>query len=183
MIEYYFHQNFPVLDLDDIILREINDDDATDYFEYMSRPEMSSFLSEANFPKNLDQAFSELRYWGGLFRNKRSFYWAIALKQSNRLIGTAGFNTISIVHSKAEISYDLNFDYWGKGIMLKSIKNILKFADYKLQLMRVQATVITDNERSINLLQRCGFNNEGILRKFEVINSVHKDYFLYARVN
>ena len=179
----YSSHDFPAMDLGDIVLREIVDSDAEAYFNYMSRSEMVSFLTEANYPRTLEQALEEVRYWGSLFRNRRSYYWGIALKSNNQLIGTAGFNMISPVHLRAEISYDLDYNYWGQGHMLKSIKNILKFADLVLQLVRVQATVINDNERSIKVLERCGFVSEGVLRKYEVVNGVHKDYYMYARVN
>lgn len=183
MNSLYSSSDFPTMDLDDIILREIVDSDAEAYFNYMSRPEMVSFLTEANCPRSLDQALEEVRYWGSLFRNRRSYYWGIALKSNNQLIGTAGFNMISPAHMRAEISYDLDYDYWGCGFMLKSIKNILKFSDLALHLTRVQATVIMDNERSIKVLERCGFTSEGILKKYEIVNGVHKDYYMYARVN
>lgn len=181
-ISQHLYQPFPVLDLGDMILREIVEDDAQDYLNYMGRSEMSAFLTDANRPKTLEQALEEVRYWGSLFRNKRSFYWGISLKESNKLIGTAGFNIISGVHLRAEISYDLDYEYWGKGVMLKTIKGILKFSDFALGLIRVQATVITTNERSIKVLERCGFVNEGILRKYEIVEGEHKDYYMYARV-
>jgi [ribosomal protein S5]-alanine N-acetyltransferase len=183
MIAQYFFQPFPVLDLGDIILREITDEDGEAYFNYMSMPEMSPFLTEATKPKNVEAALEEVRYWGSLFRNKRSFYWGIAQKDNNTLIGTAGFNNISIAHLRGEISYDLDYKFWGKGIMLKSIKGILKFADFALQLVRVQATVIMDNERSVKVLERCGFSNEGILKKYEIVEGTHRDYYMYARVH
>jgi [ribosomal protein S5]-alanine N-acetyltransferase len=182
MIIQYLHAPFPVIEVGDIILRELTEDDTEDYFNYMSRPEMSACLVESNFPSTMQHALEEVRYWGGLFRNKRSFYWAIALRDTNKLIGTAGFNNISIVNLRAEISYDLDYNFWGKGIMLKSIKAILKFADNSLGIVRTQATVITDNQRSRNVLERCGFNAEGLLKKYEVVKNVHKDYLMYARV-
>lgn len=180
-MQQYFQQKFPLIELSDIILRELTDEDAEDYFNYMTKSEMLPYLAQNNIPSNLEQALDEVRYWGSLFTNRRSFYWAIALKDTNRLIGTAGFNSISQIHSRAEISYDLDFDYWGKGMMLKSIKAILKFADYA-SIVRTQATVITDNIRSINTLERCGFIKEGILKKYELVNNQHKDYFMYSRV-
>ncbi len=182
MIAQHLYGPFPLIELNDIVLREIVDNDAEDYFNYMSNPVMADFLTESNRPKTLEASLEEVRYWGSLFRNKRSFYWAIALKETNQLIGTAGFNTISPSHLRAEISYDLDPAYWGKGLMLKSIKAILKFADNALGLARVQATVIIDNERSIKLLERCGFNREGILRKYEIVGGIHKDYYMYSRV-
>lgn len=178
----YFFNNFPVLDLGDIILREIEISDAPDYFDYMSRKEMESFLTKDNMPESLEKAVEEVKYWGSLFPSKRSIYWAIALKDTNKMIGTAGFNVISFPNSRAELSYDLSPDYWGKGVMLKSIKGILTFSDQSLEIVRVQATVITDNERSIKVLERCGFKKEGILEKYEVVEGQHKDYYMYGRV-
>lgn len=178
----YFFNNFPVLDLGDIILREIEISDAPDYFDYMTRKEMESFLTKDNMPESLEKAVEEVQYWGSLFPSKRSIYWAIALKDTNKMIGTAGFNVISFPNSRAELSYDLSPDYWGKGVMLKSIKGILTFSDQGLEIVRVQATVITDNERSIKVLERCGFKKEGILEKYEVVEGQHKDYYMYGRV-
>ncbi len=181
--EYLLSSQFPAMDLGDIILREITDDDAQAYLDYMNREAMRPFVIKSNIPQNIDQATEEVRYWGSLFRNNRSFYWAIALKEDNKLVGTAGFNSISINHVKGEISYDLDSNYWGRGIMLKSVKNILKFADLALNLVRIQATVIQDNERSVKLLERCGFQKEGALKKYEVVDGDHRDYYIYARVH
>ena len=66
--------------------------------------------------------------------------------------------------------------------MLKSINGILKFADVGLELVRVQATVIIDNERSISVLERTGFKKEGLLEKYEIVEGEHKDYYMYSRV-
>ena len=178
----YFFGDFPALDLGDIILREIEESDARDYFEYMSNNAMEGFLTKENRPNSVEKALEEVKYWGSLFPQKRSIYWAIALKESNKMIGTAGFNLISFPNSRAEISYDLSPEYWGRGIMLKSINGILKFADVALELVRIQATVIIDNERSIKVLERTGFKKEGLLKKYEVVEGEHKDYYMYSRV-
>ncbi len=177
-----FFGPFPIIDLGDIILREIASSDAQEYLDYMSMDQMAGFLTKENRPKNFDAALEEVNYWSSLFPSKRSIYWAIALKDSNKIIGTAGFNAISFANSRAEISYDLDPNYWGKGIMLRSIKSILQFADNALEIIRVQATVITDNQRSLNVLERCGFQREGYLRKYEVVEGELKDYYMYARV-
>ena len=180
-IQYFFY-DFPALDLGNIVLREIQESDAQDYFEYMNNKAMEGFLTQENRPSSIKEAIEEVKYWKSLFPHKRSIYWAIALKENNQMIGTAGFNLISFPNSRAEISYDLNPEYWGRGIMLTSINAILKFADIALELVRVQATVITDNERSIKLLERAGFKKEGLLEKYEVVEGEHKDYYMYGRV-
>lgn len=183
MVINYFYRPFPNFDLGEIILRELSQSDAENYLNYMARSEINLYLTNPNIPSNIDQALAEVKYWASLFHNKISFYWAIALKDTNQLIGTVGFNIISVNHLKAEISYDLDYNFWGKGIMLKSVKAVLQFADSALRLTRIQATVLVDNERSIKLLERCGFTQEGLLKKFEIVHGFHKDYYMYARVN
>jgi ribosomal-protein-alanine N-acetyltransferase len=177
-----FFAPFPVIDLGDIILREISIDDSQDYLDYMQNDAMTGFLTYDNRPNNLEKSQEDLEYWRNVFYTKYSIYWAIALKENSKMIGTAGFNHIHFVNSRADISYDLNPDYWGTGVMLKSIKGILNFGDIVLQLVRVQATIITDNERSIKVAERCGFSREGLLKKYEVVENEHKDYYMYARV-
>ena len=178
-----FFAPFPVIDLGDIVLRDIRVEDAQAYLDYMNNDQMAGFLTKENRPQTFDAAVEEVSYWGGLFSSKRSIYWAIALKENNRMIGTAGFNMISFPNSRAEISYDLDPNYWGKGVMLRSIKAVLKFSDHMLGIVRIQATVITTNERSLKVLDRCGFKREGYLEKYEVVEGELKDYYIYARVN
>lgn len=173
---------FPLIDLGDIVLRELSVDDAEYYLAYMSREEMKPFLLDNNRPTNIEHAISEIRYWSGIFQNHRGFYWAIADKKDNRLLGTAGFNNIIYHHKRGEISYDLDPEFWGKGIMLRSIKAILKFSDLALGLVRIQAMVIDDNIRSIKLLERCNFEQEGLMKKYEIVNGKHCDYYIHARV-
>jgi len=182
-IVQHLYAPFPHMDLGEFVLRELAEGDAVNYFKYMSRKEVTPFLTDDNRTTSLEKAQNELNYWRSLFQNKRGFYWGIANKSDNELIGTAGFNMISTAHLKGEISYDLNPDVWGRGIMLKSIQRILKFADEELGLVRVQATVITSNERSVKLLDRCLFKREGLLKKFEIVDGKHRDYYLYAKVN
>lgn len=173
---------FPVIDLGNIVLRELTESDADNYLNYMSNPQMKEFVTMNNIPHSKDQAIQELLYWSSLFKNKRSIYWGIELSENNQLIGTAGFNIISENNARADISYDLDPKFWGKGLMLKSIKAITHFADNFIRLVRIQAFVIQDNYRSINVLGRCGFYNEGSLKKYEVVDGEHKDYYIYARV-
>lgn len=175
--------SFPTIDLNEFLLREVDEKlDAEAYFEYMNKQEMLPHLSKNIAPISVQEALSELEYWKSLFGRRRSIYWAISTKEDNKMIGTIGFNTISFTHKRGDISYDLSPAYWGKGIMLKSMKNILKFSDEVIGLARIQATTIRENIRSINLLERCGFSKEGILRQYEIVQDKRTDFYMFARV-
>lgn len=179
-----FSSPFPIFELSsDFVLDHIEPDmDSGHYFLYMNAPEVKSFISDNNIPSSISSAKQDLQYWASLFNTERSIYWAIREQSSGKLIGTLGFNNISFINMRGEISYDLAYDYWGKGIMSKAIKAITAFAQDKMGLVRVQAYTARNNKRSIKLLERCKFTAEGILRKYERVQDKSLDYVMYAVV-
>jgi ribosomal-protein-alanine N-acetyltransferase len=52
-----------------------------------------------------------------------------------------------------------------------------------LQLHRVEAACIPDNIRSIRVLEKAGFQREGLLRSYLRINGAWQDHYLYARIS
>lgn len=175
-----FEKPFPIFDMGNFLLREITLKDVDNYFYYMNDPHVAAFLSVGLCPSSIEESTKELEYWSGLFRYGRGFYWGIALCDTGQLIGTIGFNYISFTNKRAEISYDLDYGYWGKGIMTRAMKKILQFAEQELGIVRLQALVVKTNIRSIKLLERCKFQYEGKLRKYEVLHGKNEDSLMYA---
>lgn len=64
-----------------------------------------------------------------------------------------------------EIGYWLGEVYWGKGYMKHAIIDMILFAVNELNLVRISAEVFEDNTRSEKLLEKCGFEYEGTLKK------------------
>jgi ribosomal-protein-alanine N-acetyltransferase len=172
--------NFPVMDLGDIVLRELHEKDVKNYYQYLSDPMVNKFVSEDDIPKNIEEAKGELKYWQDLFTNNRSIYWAISKKNSGELIGTCGFNLWSRTHARVEISYDLSRKYWGKGIMTKALRAVCDFSFIRMNVKRIQASIAHDNIASIRVLEKLGFIQEGNLRSYGVLHKVTKDFYMYS---
>jgi ribosomal-protein-alanine N-acetyltransferase len=49
-------------------------------------------------------------------------------------------------------------------------------------LLRVQATVLTTNTRSVRVLERCGFDREGLLRRYRLVRGAPGDFWMYSRL-
>lgn len=174
-------KKFPEFEIDDIILREINPvKDKVEYFNYTNEEEVCQFLADDDKPINVEHAEIELRYWSDLFRMQRSIYWAISLKSNNQLIGTCGYNSWSFTHQRGEISYDLNPQYWGRSIMKKSLMKIIEYGFKEMDLFRIQATVSENNLRSIKLLERLDFAQEGLMRNFGKLLGEFNNFYLYS---
>jgi len=176
--------SFPVMHLDQIILRKISaNDDYLNYFNYMNHPKVAAYLSNEDLPHSPESAKTELHYWARLFDYRSCFYWAIALKDSNKMIGTCGFNHWNKGQRRSEISYDLDHEYWGRGIMTKAVTAITDFGIKDMNLQRIQATVAIDNLPSIKMLEKISFHRESLLKRYGVLHGESKDFYMYTKIN
>lgn len=171
---------FPTIDLQTVRLRQLHSEDTKDFYHFLCNENVRTFISDEDIPENIEAAKTELMYWASLYTMLKSIYWAVATPD-NKLIGTCGFNTWNRTHKRAEISYDLSYDYWGQGIMTKVVEAITKFAFDNMQVQRVQATVAEDNVASIRLLEKCGYQKEGLLVKFGLLHGKEKNFYMYAK--
>lgn len=88
---------------------------------------------------------------------------AIELKTSGKLIGACGlefhlwkrdrFNSPEV-----ELYYRLGHDYWGHGYATEAAQRIIQFAFEELRLCRLFAHASRENEPSIAVLRRLGFD-------------------------
>ena len=114
-----------------------------------------------------------------VFRQSR---WAIADSDSDQLIGTCGYYWWIPKDSLAELDYDLSRAYWGKGIMSQAVKAVLYWGFNTLDLNRVQATVMAENIASTRILEKSGFQKEGLMRELKLCRGEFKDFWLFARL-
>jgi ribosomal-protein-alanine N-acetyltransferase len=76
--------------------------------------------------------------------------------------------------------------YWmgerhsGKGHMTEAVRGALRFAFSDLALHRVEAACLPENEPSRRLLERVGFQREGLARAYLRINGNWCDHLLYG---
>ena len=77
-----FFGSFPVIDLGDIVLRDIRVEDAGAYLDYMSNDQMAGFLTKENRPQSFDAAVEKVSYWGGYFLQRGVYIGRLLLKRN-----------------------------------------------------------------------------------------------------
>ena len=102
-------------------------------------------------------------------------------RRDQQLIGGCGFEGLSYGHC-AEIGYWLAKPFWGQGIMTDVIRSACEFAFSEWKLVRIAAHVFTFNQASIRVLEKCGFEPEGMMRKLYRKDDAFIDSKLYALV-
>jgi RimJ/RimL family protein N-acetyltransferase len=69
---------------------------------------------------------------------------------------------------------------WGRGIASTALRIILDYAFTVRNLERVYAEVYGYNQRSLRLMERVGFQKEGILRQHEIHNGARQDMHFFG---
>jgi RimJ/RimL family protein N-acetyltransferase len=114
--------------------------------------------------------------------NGQPIHWAIR-NAEDAWIGSFGFKDFTVGKShRAEIGYLLAKPYWGQGIMTAVVMRACEFAFHEWNLVRITAEVFSFNAASSRVLEKCGFEQEGYLRKLVLKDGQWIDAKLYALV-
>jgi RimJ/RimL family protein N-acetyltransferase len=113
-------------------------------------------------------------------KSGREFHFAIR-NDSQQLIGGCGFHDIHESH-RAEVGYWLARPFWGQGIMTATIRVLCDYGFEQLQLVRIVAHVFQLNRPSVRVLEKCGFQREGLLRKHFAKENKFIDVFVYGKI-
>ncbi|WP_173931066.1 GNAT family protein [Chelativorans sp. Marseille-P2723] len=104
-------------------------------------------------------------------------------QQTERLVGGITIGNIRMgVAQSAHIGYWMGERYAGRGLMHDALRLVIPFAFDSLRLHRLEAACIPTNNRSIRLLEKAGFQREGLLRSYLRINGTWQDHLLYALI-
>lgn len=116
--------------------------------------------------------------------NGLSHVYLIFLRESGQLAGGITLGNIrSGVSQSGQIGYWMGESHAGKGYMQEAVTRISAHAFGELKLHRLEAACIPSNKRSVRVLQKCGFSQEGLLKSYLKINGKWEDHLLFARIS
>lgn len=81
---------------------------------------------------------------------------------------------------RGDLSYLLAKEHWGKGIVTEATKVAVEAGFQEFHLARIQAYALTTNVGSQRVLEKCGFQREGLLRNFVKLRGTVVSVFVYA---
>ncbi|MDQ0227269.1 GNAT family N-acetyltransferase [Metabacillus niabensis] len=104
--------------------------------------------------------------------------------ENDELIGTIGlFRILRGPLQSAIVGYSLDKNNNGKGYATEAVKLIVNYAFTTLKLHRIEAGVMPHNISSIRVLEKAGFEKEGISKKNVKINGRWEDHQTLAIIN
>ncbi|MET4562338.1 ribosomal-protein-alanine N-acetyltransferase [Lysinibacillus parviboronicapiens] len=172
---------FPILNTERLVLRELTVKDAQAILDCFSNPDVLRHYGQKPLT-SLAQVKQIIDNFSQNYDEKRGIKWGIELKGQEGIIGTIGFQEWSTEHKRADISYALFPESWGKGYALEAVNRVISFGFQEMELVRIGAIVFTENDASNKLLIKAGFEKEGILKNYMHQNNVPNDTYIYSLI-
>ena len=109
--------------------------------------------------------------------------YAFAVTVGDRAVGSIAVFRGGDIHSRtAELGYYISEEYWNKGICTDAVRQITEYVFENTDIIRIYAEPFAHNTASCRVLEKSGFELEGILRKNAVKNGKVMDMKMYSLV-
>jgi ribosomal-protein-alanine N-acetyltransferase len=153
------------------------------YLKYLNDKEISDTTLNIPFPykeTDGDWWINHCREENKQFGHHLNF---VIRNKNGEVLGGAGFHgknrTPPLAH-RDEVGYWVARPFWGQGIMSRALPFLLRYGREKRSLSRIEAPVFSFNIASEKVLIKCGFREEGYLRKAYFKNGQYFDSKIFA---
>ena len=171
---YHIFSHIPQIETDRLILRRMLPADAADMYDYAHRSDVTRYLTWEPHP-NLTYTREYLAYVNAHYTAGDFFDWAVVDRESGRMIGTCGFTRFHCEADCAEIGYVIHPAFWGRGIATEAVGAVIRFGFQRLELNRIEAKFMAENDASRRVMEKNGMKFEGIMRQCMYIKGTYRD--------
>jgi len=178
--EVVWPNEFPFLETSRLSLRQFRDTDLHPLFMCLSNPDTARYVvSPIEEPEILRGVLDE--YIHGC-RSGVSINWVLEEKAEGRYAGSISLQDFMFYDGVAEVSFELDIGFAGRGLMTEAIDAVLKHGFETMGLNRIEARVAEGNLGSLKLLKRAGFTPEGRLREALFLNGSYMNIIVLGRL-
>lgn len=123
----------------------------------------------------------EVRAWEA--KTGYRFYLSLP-EEPERVIGIIGLNNIVWgAFRSAFLGYKLDGACQGRGYMTQAVDQVTRFAFQEAGLHRIEANVMPRNKASLRVLEKNGYQAEGLARHYLNIGGVWEDHIHMVKLN
>ncbi|MFI4935395.1 MAG: GNAT family N-acetyltransferase [Caulobacterales bacterium] len=149
-----------ILETERLVLRPVQASDWRALYPIMSDPLV---MAHWDSPEIVDPEVSERMVAAEVEEMEAglALYWAV--ERARAFVGACDLSDIDWRHRRGEIGFVFAREAWGQGFGLEAVSAVVAQAA-ALGLKRLWARTHAGNDRSVNLLKKLGFEEEGYLR-------------------
>jgi RimJ/RimL family protein N-acetyltransferase len=161
-------------------LREWREEDWVQAHRYGSDPDVVRYLDWGPNTEDETRAFIRGTLQTQAASPRTRYDLAVALAETEEVIGGCRIWIESAEHREASIGYSLARAHWGHGYATELARGLLRFGFECLGMHRIWAIVEPDNAASARVLEKLGMQREGRLRDHRYAKGRWRDSVLYA---
>ncbi len=153
-------------------------------------PDLASALSNKKILDNLRDGlpfpYTEkdgLDFIKAMLSAEKNDTFPFAVTVDDKAIGSiAVFRQGNIHRLTGELGYYIAEEYWGSGIMTQAVRQICEYVFKNSDLIRIYAEPFAYNTASCRVLEKAGFQLEGVLRNNAIKNGKVLDMKMYSLI-
>lgn len=169
------------LETERLQLRKIIADDYQEVFKLFSDKELLKY-TDNRLHNTHEDTKKLLKKFEDDFTKDKAVRWVIYHKNDKKIIGLISIYQIDRYHKFATLGSFLCRKYQKKGLMPEARKATIKYAFDMLGLNRLEAQVFEKNIPSIKMLEKLGFQKEGLLRENFMINNKLENSYMFSLI-
>lgn len=147
-----------IAQVEDYRLRETCVQDVDAFYEIYADPEITRYMENLYADREEEIAYT-IDYIHNVYRFYEYGIWTIESIRTGEIIGRAGLN-VREGYDIPELGFMVRRKYQGKKVATKVCGEVIRYAREELAFDTLQAFVNPDNEISIHLLKKLGFEVE-----------------------
>lgn len=130
------------------------------------------------------KAFTNRVYWANRSLTSGSAVpLFIERRTTQKLVGAITLDNIRRGPAQdGTLGYWIGQPYARQGFMREAIEGVVHYAFEELDLSRLQAACLPENEASRGVLEKCGFKYEGVAQSYLQINGRWRNHVLYSNL-
>lgn len=148
------------------------------FLEQWEPVKKKEFYTKQYQEEQLDKELSNIE------NNNALRLWIFKKEDENRIIGTVGFsNIVRGAFLSCTLGYKLDKNEINKGYITEAIQKGIEVMFNEFGLHRIEANIMPKNNRSIRVVEKLGFYNEGLAYKYLKINDKWEDHIHMVLLN
>lgn len=150
-----------------------------EYVSWLNDPEVNQYLEVRHMvhtPENV------AGFVGNMLASENNLQMGMFLKDGDRHIGNIKIGPVNARYGRGDIGLLIgDKDCWGKGYASEAIAGICEIGRV-IGVRRLQAGAYASNIASIKAFEKCGFEREGVMKAYWVVDGAPEDEILVGKV-
>ncbi|MGA0607135.1 GNAT family N-acetyltransferase [Phenylobacterium sp. VNQ135] len=171
-------RRLPILETERLRLDPLTVEDAAAIFPILGDPEVLSYW-DAPEPDDPDRVAQVVDGQVEAMQDGRAMHWTMRTLAQRTFVGCFDLTEVDRRHRRAEVGFMLSRDAWGQGYGLEAMQTVIAYAASG-GLRKLAARTHLGNRRSEAVLEKLGFEEEGLLRGHIVEDGERRDCRLWG---